>query len=198
MNIIGEYDGVVIAALGFDEVARLERSAAVDDDVILDYKHVAQNGIDADANSSDCGAACVAVCARGNGWPDVTVDEVAERFMQLDKPTMIVEVRAALGGYGMANRHQRPLIPVDIAQNIRDHRLPVIALVSYRALPHQVIDYPYSHYIVIYGVYGTGDFLYHDPLSDGRLLTITESELTMALDNIRTEGNMPRQGIVLI
>ncbi len=198
MEIIGEHGGFVIAALGFDEVALLELNMAVADDAVLDYDHVSQNGIDADENRSDCGAACVAVCARGNGFPDVTVDEVAERFMRSNKPMMIAEVRAGLGGYGMANKHQRPLTPVDIAQNIRVYQLPVIALVSYRALPHQVIDYPYSHYIVVYGVYGSGDFVYHDPLSDGRLLTITERELMTALDNTRTEGNMPRQGIVLI
>ncbi len=199
MDIIGEYNKRFIAVLTQIEIDYLKNMPHPDaTDAILDYEHVSQRGIDASENRNDCGAACIAVCARSNGHSGLTVDEVSAAYMRPNRAMTIPEVRHGLGGYGIANSYKRPLSIIDIALTIRKLNKPAIALVSYQALPYQSIDYHGSHYVVIYGMLASGVFLYHDPLSDGRLLRITAGELTRALQNVEDEGNMPNQGILLV
>ncbi len=146
------------------------------DGIVLPYPHVSQAGA---------------------GYPDLTVDEVSARYQRPDQPMHIHEVRSALGGYGMANRHQRPITAVEIAAYLVDEMMPVIALVSYHALPYHAPgyeDYRYAHYILVYGMRGNL-LLYHDPLADGRELAITAEQMNIAL---QSEGNLPNQAILLI
>ena len=197
MEIISKCNELTIVALSHDEIEYLKGMPNSACDVILDYEHVPQRGVGADENRNDCGAACVAVCARPD-VPSLTVDAVASAYMRPNQPMTIQEVQHALDEYGIANNYRRPLAVADIAAAIRQSHRPTIALVSYQSLPYRAIDYHGSHYVVIYGVLADGRFLYRDPLADGRVLPITVAELTRALQNVEDEGNLPNQGILLI
>lgn len=165
------------------------------DDYILPYLHVSQQGSGAAENKNDCGSACAVSIVREHGYPDLTVDEVSATYQRPNQSMHINEVRAALGGYGVANAHQLPLRAVDIEQHIRDGAA-VIALVAYPALPYHAPGYEtytWPHYVLCYGI-KSGKILYHDPLSDGHELSISLAQMDVALRS--GYGNMNYQGIV--
>ena len=199
MNLIGTTtDGDLIVTMTGIEYNNYPLPSTQQDEVILPYKHVSQRGAGAANNVNDCGPSCIVSCAHEHGYPELTVDDVAATYQRPNKPMHVHELRAGLAGYGLAHRYERPLTVAMIATHLREEQMPVIPLVSYRALPHRFdMNYRLSHYIVIYGVLGDGSFLYHDPLGDGRRLTITAAQLNTALRNIQSEGNLPNQGILL-
>ncbi len=187
-------DGRVIAMLTEDEARRLA-TPPPPLDWSMPYYHVSQQGTGASLNRNDCGAACAVSIIRAHGHPDVTVDDITAIHQRPNKPMLISEVRAALTAYGVGNDYQRPLYADDIAGHIYAAR-GVIALVDYELLPYKAAgyeSYTWPHYILCYAV--RGDLvLYHDPLSDGRELTITRAALDAAL--VSGSGNMAHQGIV--
>lgn len=189
---IGTTDtGGHIVILNDEEIAKLETTDQPQTAVFLPYKHVSQKGKGAAKNVNDCGAACVVSVARESGYPDLQVDDVAERYQQPNEAMQIWRVMNALKGYGIGSAYKRPLHAVEIADYIENGRF-VIALVDYQRLPHKFINYNVAHYILMYGV--DGDALYyHDPLGDGRELTITLDQMDRALVS---SGGLPYQGIV--
>lgn len=170
----------------------------VSDDVILPYKHLSQNSPTANWSRNDCGAACVAILARGNGLPELTVDGVAMAWMARNKPMYMNQVQRALAGFGIRNRREQDVKSAKIIRRIMEDGKPYILLVHYPSLPHQAIDYNHGHYIVVHGVKGDGTLVYLDPLSDGsKELTATPEEMNKALEDCRKDGNLPFQGITI-
>ena len=198
MNIVGTaVNGDLIVTMTQNEFNTITSPHPPPKGIVLPYAHVSQTGAGAAENRNDCGSACVVSCAREHGYPNLTVDEVSTQHQRPDMPMHIHEVRAALGAYGLANGYQRPLTTIDIAAHIIENELPVITLVSYHMLPYHAPGYEhyhYAHYILVYGVQGNS-LLYHDTLSDGRELAITFEQMKIAL---KSEGNLPDQGILLI
>lgn len=200
IDIVSVYNGRFLTLLVQEQIDYLRTMSQPDRaEVILPYSHVSQRGTGAAQNVNDCGPACIVSCGREHGYSDITVNEVAARYQRPNMPMRIDELRAGLGGYEMANGYERPLTTAMIAAHLREKHLPVIPLVSYRALPIRFDEnYKLSHYIVIYGVLADGSFLYHDPLGDGRALIISAAQLVRALQRTADEGNLPNQGVLLV
>lgn len=190
---------VVLSYVEYEKVSDFLSEAPKEEEVFaLDYHHVGQNAPGAYENKNDCGSACVAIIAHHNGFR-ATVDDISEKFQRPNKPMFIHEVRVALGHFQIANAYSDQLSSELIENHIRTKNKPVVALVHYGSLPHKAIpNYVGSHYIVLYGVTSNNNFLYHDPLSDGRLLLISSKGLVQALNDVKADGNRPNQGILIL
>lgn len=130
--------------------------------------------------ANDCGPACVAMLA------GVTIEKVMQAVAHTPGEMMpLAKIMRALGAYRLHHEHSTALSPTLLRESLA-RGWPVIALVGYGRLPHElkaVEGYNGNHYVVITGWYA-GGFYVHDPLwpSDlGAWREWPESDLVAAL-----------------
>lgn len=169
-----------------EEIQVLENAKPLINNIVLDYPHVSQMGHGASQNRNDCGIACIASILRGRGASVESVDEIADKWQKPNTPMYTSEITMALKqGYNIRCMWQKNVVPYVLQNHLMSENEPIIALVDYGSLPHKGVSYSGNHFILIYGFREeSSEFLYHDPLSDGRELSIESTQLGLALMNI--------------
>lgn len=183
----------------YDDIPKsTEKDTAPESLVVLNYRHVPQNGPTANDNRKDCGPAVLASVMMEHGYPHITVNHLSKIYMDYpSQPLNMIKMQQALREHKQLYEYREDIKVEDIAANVQSGR-PVIVLLSYEHLPYHPVNYEGGHYILVYAVDTKEElFWYRDPLGDGRELSISYNRLTTAMWEDRKHGNQPYQGILI-
>lgn len=202
-------DWYEITATGYIEVDDDPRQTIppieppIPDEKTLPVPWVGQNTsqVTDDYSNSDCGPASLCMWLKYRGV-NVTVDDVSRAT---GKPagytyTVFADLDRAANVYGLDLTHKLGNLTLDLIRAEIDAKRPVIVLVDYPALPKRWdAGYMASHWIVVKG-HSEGKFVYNDPYwpdrTGGENISISDSQLTKALQDVSTDDNTPMQGIL--
>ncbi len=161
----------------------------------LDVKFVSQQQEPGERNIlNDCGPACLSALT---GMPLEKIYQVAG--LKPGKPMHMQTMLDTLTALRVKREHIRPLHLPDARRWLANGN-PIIALINYGRLPHELraTDYAGNHYVILVGYEPGGSFWVHDPLwqgGAGAYRRWTDASLGEAWANPIKAG--PLQGIVV-